>query len=259
MISITPLFSGSKGNCTLVRSDNTNILIDIGYGYKGTVDALGALGVSPTEISAIIITHEHSDHIGGLPLWTRHCATTVFAPSGIVDEVCQRSYCSDVVEIDGEFSVGDIRVIPYECSHDSKCCFGYKLTCQGESVASVTDTGFASPLLVPFLSDCRTVQIESNHDVDMLRNGAYPYKLKQRILSDFGHLSNAQAADVLSRLIGSSVQNVILAHLSENNNTAEMAFAQTVTMYAEHGLIEGRDIRVYVAKQHFDADCVIVG
>lgn len=257
MISITPLFSGSKGNCSLVRSDNTNILLDIGYGYKSTVDALRQLGVSPADISAIVVTHEHSDHIGGLPLWTRHFPTKVYAPRQIVDLVCQRSYCSEVNEATESFIVNDITVQHYVCSHDACGCFGYKFTCDNQSVASVTDTGCVSDLLVDFLSDCDTVQLESNHDVDMLKKGDYPYRLKVRIASDYGHLSNDQAAQVIKRLVGSKVKNVILAHLSENNNTAEMAFSSAVDALSSCGVMEGRDIFVYVAKQVFDINNVI--
>ena len=104
--------------------------------------------------------------------------------------------------------------------------------------------------LVDFLAPCDRIQLESNHDVDMLKSGPYPYPLKRRILSDFGHLSNAQATQVLSDLVGSNVKSVILAHLSEHNNTAELAFNNVVNMYADKGLVEGRDISVYVAKQH---------
>ena len=116
-------------------------------------------------------------------------------------------------------------------------------------MASVTDTGKTDNALVDFLAPCDVVQLESNHDVNMLKNGPYPYPLKRRILSDFGHLSNEQAADLLEKLIGSNVKKVILAHLSEHNNTAELAFNAVVEMYARNNLVEGRDIDVRVARQ----------
>lgn len=247
MLRIYPLYSGSSGNSTLVRSDNCNILIDVGLGYKTTLSALKAHNLSPEDISAIVVTHEHVDHIGGICQFVRRCPVKVYAPSKIVGVVCERAMYSEVYGVDGRFDVGDLTADVYKCSHDSAACVGYRFTDGHDSVASVTDTGCTNSLLVDFLAPCHTVQLESNHDVDMLKNGPYPYQLKRRILSDVGHLSNAQAAEVLQQLVGSNVKKVILAHLSEHNNTAELAFRTAVDAYADKGLYEGRDIDVYVA------------
>lgn len=250
MIKITPLFSGSKGNCTLVQTDKTNLLLDIGYGYKQIISELAERGLTPKDIGCIIITHEHTDHIAALPLWTRSCATGVYAPKNIADYICQRTYCSDITEVSGNFTFEDINISTYECSHDARQCLGYRFSDGKDSVACVTDTGIADDKLIDFLLPCNTVFIESNHDVNMLRNGPYPYPLKQRILSPYGHLSNTQTAEVLNKIVDGHVQNIVLAHLSEQNNTKELAFATAVEALKTRGIVEGKDINVYVADQY---------
>lgn len=250
MLKISPLFSGSKGNCTLIQSDSANILLDAGFGYRNIFKALEAHSLQPHDIDAIIISHEHTDHIGAIPTWTRQTATPIYAPTLIADLIRQRAYCSEVYDIDGPFTIGDIDVAVFECSHDSVSCCGYRFGCGNALFACVTDTGAVTDELVEFLSPCQAIMLESNHDEDMLRRGEYSYQLKQRILSTYGHLSNAQAATVLSRLSGSNVKTVILAHLSENNNTHELAFNSAVAALAEVGLVEGRDVCVYVADQY---------
>lgn len=251
MIKFTPLFSGSKGNCSLVQSDETNILLDVGYGYKATVGRLALSGLFPKDIDTIVITHEHADHIAALPMWTKYNPDVkIYAPSPLMDLICKKSYSPNVQAIDGEFDAKTLHVIPYCCSHDAICCYGYKFSDGVTSVACVTDTGIATDQTIKFLSDCKIVQIESNHDVNMLLKGEYSYPLKRRILSDFGHLSNEQAAELLTKLVGTSVKIVVLAHLSEKNNTKELAFNQTVSAYARLGLVEGRDVTVYCADQY---------
>ena len=250
MIKVSPLFSGSRGNCTLIQTQHTNILLDAGFGYKAIANALERKGLAPSDICGIVISHEHSDHIGALSQFCKLWSTPVYAPKPIADYLREKVHPSTVTAIDGRFILGDVTVDTYECSHDARCCFGYRFNSDNNYFACVTDTGCETDELVAFLSPCETVMLESNHDVDMLSRGDYPYPLKQRILSKFGHLSNAQAAAILKRLVGSSVRNVILAHLSEQNNTKELAFNSVVSMYAEMGVVEGKDITVYVCDQY---------
>lgn len=250
MLKISPLFSGSRGNCTLVQSDKFNILLDAGYHYKQIVTRLAELGVSLADINAIVLTHEHSDHISALPYLTRGLQAQVYAPQAICDVVMQRTYCSQVTGISACFTLDDIVIDVYQCSHDSIDCVGYKFTYNGESVASVTDTGCTDDKLIEFLSPCKGILIESNHDVDMLQNGTYPYMLKKRILSDYGHLSNNQTAQVIAMLKGSNVRHIVLAHLSEQNNTKEIAFNSAVKALNSVGLTEGKDVKLYVADQY---------
>ena len=250
MVKIFPLYSGSGGNCTLVQSDNANLLVDVGLGCRATLSVLKMYNLSLSDITAIVVTHEHSDHIGGISSFVSHSPVPVYAPKAIADLVAKRATCCDVSGIADVTEIADLRIERYECSHDAAACYGYRFSDGTNSVATVTDTGCVTTGLVDFLAPCDRIQLESNHDVDMLKSGPYPYPLKRRILSDFGHLSNDQATQVLSDLVGSNVKSVILAHLSEHNNTAELAFNNVVNMYADKGLVEGRDISVYVAKQH---------
>lgn len=250
MLKISPLFSGSRGNCALVQADGINILLDAGYGYKQIISRLAQFGLTPADITAILITHEHTDHISALSYLTRGLRVRVYAPTMICDCISQRTYCSEVLPIDGSFVLGDVNIDLYQCSHDSLDCVGYRFTCNGESVASVTDTGLINDALVDFLSPCKGILLESNHDVDMLKNGPYPYPLKRRILSDYGHLSNEQTAQVISKLKGTNVKHIVLAHLSEQNNTKEIAFNTAVNALNSVGLVEGKDIKIYVADQY---------
>ena len=250
MLKISPLFSGSRGNCTLVQTDKCNILLDAGYHYKQVIARLADFDITPADITAIVLTHEHSDHISALPYLTRGLQAKVYAPKAICGTVAQRTFCSEVLPIENSFKLDDVSIDLYQCSHDSADCVGYRFSYNGESVASVTDTGKTDGLLVDFLSPCKGILLESNHDVDMLNNGPYPYVLKRRILSDYGHLSNEQTAQVIARLKGSNVKHIVLSHLSEQNNTKEIAFSTAVNALNSVGLIEGRDIKIYVADQY---------
>lgn len=250
MMKISPLFSGSKGNCTLIQSGNTNILLDAGFSYKAILRALSDRGLTQKDITAIVVTHEHTDHICALSYWGKSCATPIYAPAPIADYLRQRVYFCEVHEIGGSFNIGDVKVDVYECSHDAQSCCGYRFTCCGSQFACVTDTGCFDDELIEFLSPCSAIMLESNHDEQMLINGEYSYVLKQRIRSPYGHLSNAQTAQILQKLADSNVKNVILAHLSEKNNTKELAFNSAVEAFAACGRIEGRDVTIYVADQY---------
>ena len=250
MLKISPLFSGSKGNCTLIQSDNANILLDAGFNYRAIVQALFARGLTPTDIDAIVISHEHGDHVNALPTWSKCAHTPVYAPHLIASYLQQKMCVTDVRPITCDFKIGDVIVESYQCSHDARACYGYRFCCGAHYFACVTDTGCIGNTLIDFLAPCSAIMLESNHDVDMLLKGEYSYPLKRRILSDYGHLSNVQASEILSKLIGTQVKNVILAHLSEKNNTRELAFNNAVNMYTAQGLTEGKDIMVYIADQY---------
>lgn len=250
MLKISPLFSGSRGNCSLVQTEEANILIDAGYGYKQIVSRLAESNLTVADVSAIVLTHEHSDHISALPYLIKGSQASVYAPRAICATVTCRTFCSDILPVDGSFELNGVKVDVYRCSHDSLDCVGYKFTYQNESVASVTDTGCVNDELTEFLSPCKGILLESNHDVDMLNNGPYPYPLKRRILSNFGHLSNAQTAQVIASLKGSNVRHIVLSHLSEQNNTKEIAFSSAVSALHSAGLTEGKEVKIYVADQY---------
>lgn len=250
MLTLSPLFSGSRGNCALAQAGDVNILLDAGYNYKQITARLADFNLTVADINAVVLTHEHSDHISALQYLSRGQSLRVYAPSAICDVVMQRTYCSEVSAVKGSFEIDGVAIDLYRCSHDSVDCVGYRFGFQNEKVASVTDTGRVDEALIDFLSPCKGILLESNHDVDMLNNGPYPYPLKRRILSDYGHLSNAQTAKVIARLKGSNVKSIALAHLSEQNNTKELAFRSAVDALRSAGLTEGKDIKIYVADQY---------
>lgn len=251
MLKVIPLFSGSSGNCTLVQSEQCNLLLDVGYTFSKIVNALKIRNLELQDIDAIIITHEHDDHVHALKQWSKRCpTTTIFAPQPIANVVGLQACFCQVQQIMDAFCVGDVTVETYNCSHDACCTFGYRFACNGHYVACVTDTGCVDDALVDFLSPCSTVMIESNYDEDMLRRGNYPYVLKKRILSTYGHLSNQQTAGLLTKIASGKVKNIILAHLSANNNTHELAFNNAVNALVSVGKTEGKDVFVYVADQY---------
>lgn len=249
MIKLVTLFSGSKGNSTLVMSDTTNILIDAGLQPQRILTALATMGLEGRDIDGILITHEHGDHISSLDRWCRSYSTSVYGHSDIAECVGAKCWGSFVPFV-SQFVVGDIVVTPLDCSHDARHCNGYMLTVGSNSVAVVTDTGVVSRGTLESLMQCRTVLLESNHDLDMLNKGRYSYSLKQRIMSSKGHLSNVQAGQVITQLLSGKVVNIVLGHLSENNNTHELAFASAMCAINSSGRVEGKDVFLYIAEQY---------
>lgn len=249
MIKLTPLFSGSSGNSTLLQTPHANLLLDAGYGFKATVARLAKSGVSVADIAAFLVTHEHSDHVSALKTFAKHTQASVFVPQNAANYVAQTCFYSNVEAVIGSFDLVDVHVDVYRCSHDARACVGYRFSTDDDCVGCVTDTGIADDELVEFLSPCRTVFLESNHDLDMLWNGPYPYVLKKRVASPLGHLSNDQAAEVLEKLLNYNVKNVVLAHMSRQNNDKMLAFESASKVYEKHGLKVGKDVTLVVADQ----------
>ncbi|MDE7454980.1 MAG: MBL fold metallo-hydrolase [Clostridia bacterium] len=250
MIKLIPLFSGSKGNCALVQTDNCNILLDAGYQYRQILSRLDELDLSLKDIGAIVITHEHGDHVSALSRLAKSNNIAVYAPSACCGYLQNKFSYNNVTPFTDKLEIADVVIEQYLCSHDALACCGYKFTCNNESVASVTDTGCVTASLTEFLAPCKGIMLESNHDVNMLQQGNYSYVLKKRILSNFGHLSNDQTAQVIMSLKGSHVKQIALAHLSEQNNTKEIAFNSAVNALGKVGLVEGKDVKIYVTDQY---------
>lgn len=233
----------------MVQTPRANILLDAGFGFRAVAARLAQADLKPADISAIVITHEHSDHISALPQFAKYSHAKVFVPAPALTYIAQHCVCSNIEGVDGAFTFADAQIDAYRCSHDARACFGYRFTTERDCVASVTDTGVATAELAEFLSHCRTVVLESNHDVELLKNGNYPFHLKRRILSELGHLSNNQCAEILQKLVGTKVQNVVLSHLSQQNNTPKLATDCAVQALSAKGVVVGKDITLYVADQ----------
>ncbi len=245
------LYSGSKGNSVFIRCGTTQILIDAGMSARATESALLSLGSSLANISAVFITHEHSDHIRGLDVMTRR-----YNPEMTVHAVGQTASCckcrqEQLYGYPPCFSVeiGSLSVNSFPTPHDSLCSVGYivRNMDSGCSVGIATDMGYMPDSILEQLADCRGVILESNHDVDMLMKGPYPPELKTRILSRRGHLSNADCASAVRVLAQNGVKHIMLAHLSEENNTPDLARAASMAALEEVGI---SDIALEVASQN---------
>ena len=215
------LSSGSKGNTTYIETPKAKILIDCGNSSKYINNRLNELNVDPKEIDAILITHVHSDHVKGLQIFLKHINPVIYMTEKMYPYL---DYVDNYKFIDSEtFDIKDIKVEVIKTSHDAEDSVGYIISHKDKSVVYVTDTGYINRKYYDKLANRDVYIFESNHDVEMLNNGSYPFHLRQRILSDKGHLSNYDSAKYLAQFIGPNTKKIILAHLSEENNTEELA------------------------------------
>lgn len=226
-MTLTTFASGSTGNCALVSSDGGNILIDAGISMKRIRENLSRSGLAPEELSGILITHEHSDHINGLAMLTKYHAVPVYAP-GILAGSLRRAVpgleqCLHVIEAGRAFRLGGLTVTAFHTSHDTDESVGYRIE-RGCALGFATDMGCVTEEVQNALLGCEAVLIEANHDVDMLVSGPYPTYLKRRILSPQGHLSNDDCARLAATLADSGTKYIVLGHLSRENNTPELAY-----------------------------------
>ena len=246
------LASGSTGNCTLVRDQGCSILIDMGISTKRLREALFALGMSPDELSGILITHEHRDHVCGLNTFVKKYEVPIFAPRTIANHLRWsileiQDYIAEL-DIGHENSVGGLSVLPFCTPHDTPESVGYRIT-GSSSLGFCTDCGCVSEEMREGLCGVENAVIEANHDMQMLMNGAYPAYLKRRILSDRGHLSNADCASLALWLVQSGMKNLVLAHLSRENNTPRLAYDTVESALCREGIAVGRDIQLAVAPE----------
>lgn len=251
------LFSGSKANSAFIEHISADgkrnaILIDAGAGVKTTERALAEIGSGLSEVGAIFVTHEHTDHIGGLKTILKKYSIPVAANAETVAAIrAAVPFLGNDAFIPlppySRAANGVFEVIPFDSSHDSARCSGYIVRIGELRLGYLTDCGAYNERMLSMLDGCRAVILESNHDPYMLNNGIYPPYLKKRIASEFGHLSNDQCASALCRLARSGVKSAILAHLSKENNTPEVAEETVCGILRSAGLRVGTDISVYVA------------
>lgn len=226
---VISLYSGSSGNCTLIEAGESTFLVDAGGSAKALAAALESVGSDVKHVSDIFITHEHSDHTHALSsLVKKHrCRVHITDPSADALNISCDALESCIVRHGTSFScdIGECHVEAFPVPHDSRACVGYKFTYGGESVGVVTDIGYVTQTVYDNLCACHAVIIEANHDREMVRNGSYPAVLKARILSGGGHLSNDDCAEISGAWARQGTKKLLLAHLSEENNTPEIALA----------------------------------
>lgn len=242
-MKIKTLASGSKGNTSIVLCDNTKLLIDIGISYLSLKRKLEELELDLEDFNALLITHTHTDHIKGLSSLTKHSNIKIYIPEGMYEELKDKLYSDNIVFIEDEFKINAIDIELIHTSHDAPSSVGYIVTYQNKSLVYVTDTGYINRKYLAKMKEKDIYLIESNHDEKMLMEGPYPYYLKQRVISDKGHLSNKTTAKYLSSLVGDNTKYIILAHLSEKNNTEDLA-KNAVTEK-----LKDKNIEILIARQ----------
>lgn len=228
------LASGSRGNCSYVASSSTKILVDLGTSSLYTEKRLKDIGVDPNDITGIVITHTHVDHINGLKVFVKKYHPTLFITEKMYEDLINIFPITNYELIDGDFNIGDINVTVIKTSHDAPDSNGYIFEHNNKSVVYITDTGYINVKNHKKLLNKNVYIFESNHDIKMLMDGKYPYHLKQRILGDRGHLSNKDSAYYLSKFIGNDTNTVILAHLSQENNDPSVALKTLKEKLKEH-------------------------
>jgi len=232
-VSVSVLASGSRGNSTVLATSQTRVLIDCGLSCRETCRRMALQGIAPESLSAILITHEHSDHVAGVHVMARKFRLPVFmtAPThGAWQRQCKDSAGNHVqaerletFSSGRSFAVGDIEVMPFTIPHDAADPVGFRFVAEGVRLAVATDLGFMPQNVRDHLRSCDGLILESNHDLEMLRGGPYPWAVKQRVMSRVGHLSNDALAEFLASDYDGGAAFLILAHLSEQNNHPDLA------------------------------------
>ncbi len=217
------LGSGSKGNSTLLIGNNKKILIDVGFSYPKMLMNLNKYNVKPSDIDAILITHTHTDHIGGLQTFIKKNSIPVYTNEKMLPGLTKIVNEELLNVMDDEYSIGEFNIMCIHTSHDAPGSVGFVINDDKSNLVYVTDTGYINKTYLKKLINKDVYIFESNHDINMLMTGPYPYILKQRVLSDKGHLSNELSGNYLKEIIGKKTKRIILAHLSEINNTPEIA------------------------------------
>lgn len=227
MIRFASLGSGSKGNGLVVQCRSTVVLVDCGFGPRECERRLHRLGVAPNSVSAVLVTHEHSDHLGGVVRFATRHGCNVFATHGTLaaGRVCEDGLVVERISGEQAFVLGDLEVLPFSVPHDAREPVQYRFSDGVSMLGVLTDAGGLTPHIQETLAGCSALVIECNHDQDMLARGKYPPMLKRRIGGSHGHLSNDAAAELLQRLPGLRLQHVVAAHLSQENNTPALARA----------------------------------
>ena len=244
------LASGSSGNCFYLETPKKKILVDAGLSGKKITSLLGEIGRKPEDLDAILVTHEHKDHIHGVGVLARKYHLDVYA-----NEATWQAMESHLGKLDLEqkhifemgktLTFGDVDVESFGVSHDAVAPQFYRFMKDDKSFVMLTDTGYVSDRMAGVIENADAYLIESNHDIEILRSGAYPWSLKQRILSDKGHLSNEDGAETMIRTLGNRTKRIYLGHLSKENNIKELAHMTMVNQLAQADLGVGVDFQVY--------------
>lgn len=248
-----PLYSGSSGNSVFVSSGNTKILVDAGLAGKRIENGLKAIGENPSEIDAILVTHEHIDHIKGVGVLSRRYDIPIYTNeatwNGMLGVIGKISDHNIKIISNNYINIKDMDITSYSIPHDAADPCGYSIVSHNKKVCIATDLGYFSKEVCNAVKDCNAVLLESNHDVEMLKFGPYPYSLKKRILSKVGHLSNTDCGKAALCAVTGKCKKIILGHLSKVNNYPELAYKTVENIFNENGIKIKKDIELCVAKR----------
>ena len=243
------LASGSKGNSTLIRTNDIKVLIDVGVNYQYLCSELDKINITPKDIDYVLITHTHSDHIKGLASLVKKTNVKIYISKEMYEEVSKKIPSQNILLYEEPLFLEDLKIDFIKISHDVDGV-GFIIEDKTSSLVYVTDTGYINEKYFDKMKNKNLYIIESNHDEEMVMEGPYPYILKQRVLSDHGHLSNYTTAEYLTKIVGNKTKKIILAHISENNNTPELALETAKTVLEKNNIHKEID----VAKQYESLD-----
>lgn len=260
-MKVTALFSGSSGNSTLIQTKNTKILIDCGESSKRIVEALKTQEVNPEELDGIIITHEHSDHTKGLSITSKNYNIPIYANKETWEAMPKIKEKIDPDNIKmftfSRFSIKDLDIEPFSIPHDAANPCSFNLYNKNKKISIATDIGHVNKNVIENLRNSSFVLLEANYDPDMLRYSRYPYLLKERIKGPKGHLSNDNSGEILCDLCNYGLKNVLLGHLSKQNNFPELAY-KTIEDKLKTINVTPKDVNIAVASRSFPTESITI-
>jgi len=252
-INVSVLASGSSGNSIYINDGKNSFLVDAGLSGKKIVNRLKKIDVHPDEIDGIFITHEHKDHIKGVGILSRRLDVPIYANDetwASCNHELGKLKEKNIKVFDKEFSFGDFDIRTIRISHDASAPVAYVVNRNNKKIILATDMGYINDELMEELNDVDLLLSESNHDIDMLMSGSYPRFLKNRIRGNQGHLSNDAAAEILPKIINGKCPNILLGHLSKENNNPKVAYMTVENILKQEGLIVDQDLRLDLTYQN---------
>ncbi|MCL2415567.1 MAG: MBL fold metallo-hydrolase [Defluviitaleaceae bacterium] len=253
-VSFCTIASGSGGNSVFISGKNQSILIDAGLSGKVIERGLNGIGISAKDISAVFLTHEHNDHTRGAGILSRRYDIPIYTTAGTwkrmsSDRISAKN--QHTVKADKPIELGKMRILPFSIPHDAAEPVGYSIMIEGRKISVATDLGYITPNVAEYIYGSDIILIESNHDIEMLRNCRYPAYLKRRILGEGGHLSNIAAGLFIKEIFSPKTKHIFLGHLSQENNRPMLAYDTVREILTSSKINVGKDCCIYLASRKF--------